>query len=139
MRKPYRLPGWTKNSSYYSAPRSGIELTTSRLHNFIVAEVSHAFNHSATEAVASAEEVNLELEERRHSDRGYLHPTTYIEVIGPRGAGMLNMAGAHDSIGEDVIELRQLGASPSNISLAATNVTLHRYLLNESLLTLDTT
>ena len=28
-------------------PRSGIELTTSRLHSFIVARVSHALNHSA--------------------------------------------------------------------------------------------
>ena len=50
MRKPYQLPGWTKNSSYYSAPRSGIELTTSRLHSFIVAKVSHTLNHSAMEA-----------------------------------------------------------------------------------------
>ena len=32
-------------------PRSGIELTTSRLHSFIMAEVSHALNHSAMEAV----------------------------------------------------------------------------------------
>ena len=31
-------------------PRSGIELTTSRLHNFIMAKVSHALNHSAMEA-----------------------------------------------------------------------------------------
>ena len=23
MRKPYQLPGWTKNSSYYSAPAGG--------------------------------------------------------------------------------------------------------------------
>ena len=28
-------------------PRSGIELTTSRLHSLIVAKVSHALNHSA--------------------------------------------------------------------------------------------
>ena len=45
MRKPYRLPGWTKNSSYIVL-RSGIELTTSRLYSFIVANVSHALNHS---------------------------------------------------------------------------------------------
>ena len=32
-------------------PRSGFELTTSRLHSFIVAKVSHAISHSATEAV----------------------------------------------------------------------------------------
>ena len=32
-------------------PRSGIELTTSRLHSFIMAKVSHALNHSAMEAV----------------------------------------------------------------------------------------
>ena len=31
-------------------PRSGIELTTSRLHSFIMAKVSHALNHSAMEA-----------------------------------------------------------------------------------------
>ena len=30
-------------------PWSGIELTTSRLHNFIMAKVSHALNHSAIE------------------------------------------------------------------------------------------
>ena len=52
MRKPYQLPGWTKNSSYYIVPRSGIEPTTSRLHNFIMAKVSHALNHSAMEAVS---------------------------------------------------------------------------------------
>ena len=46
MRKPYQLPIWTKNS-YYIVPRSGIELTTSRLHSFTVAKVSHALNHSA--------------------------------------------------------------------------------------------
>ena len=50
MRKPYQLPGWTKNSSYCIVPRSGIELTTSRLHSFIVAKVSHALIHSAMEA-----------------------------------------------------------------------------------------
>ena len=52
MRKPYLLPGWTKNSSW---DRSGIELTTSRLRSyiiiFIVAKVSHALNHSAMEAI----------------------------------------------------------------------------------------
>ena len=31
-------------------PRSGIELTTSRLYNFIMAKVSHALNHSARRA-----------------------------------------------------------------------------------------
>ena len=31
-------------------PRSGFKLTTSRLHSFYVAKVSHALNHSATEA-----------------------------------------------------------------------------------------
>ena len=31
-------------------PRLGFELTTSRLHSFIMAQVSHALNHSATEA-----------------------------------------------------------------------------------------
>ena len=31
-------------------PRSGIELTHSRLHSFIMAKVSHALNHSAMEA-----------------------------------------------------------------------------------------
>ena len=42
-RKPYQLPGWTKNSSYYIiVSRSGIELTTSRLHSFIMAKVSHS-------------------------------------------------------------------------------------------------
>ena len=51
MRKPYQLPGWTENSSYYIVPRSGLELTTSRLHSFIVAKVSHALTHSAMEAV----------------------------------------------------------------------------------------
>ena len=30
-------------------PRSGIKLTTSRLHSFLVAKVSHALNHSAVE------------------------------------------------------------------------------------------
>ena len=51
MRKPYQLPAWTKNSSYYNyiVPRSGIELTTSHLHSFIMAKVSHALNHSAME------------------------------------------------------------------------------------------
>ena len=38
-------PGGTKNSSW-----SGIKLTTSRLHSFIMAKVSHALNHSAMEA-----------------------------------------------------------------------------------------
>ena len=47
MRKPYQLPGWTTNSSYYIVPRSGIELTTSRLHSFTMAKVSRAINHSA--------------------------------------------------------------------------------------------
>ena len=32
-------------------PRSGIELTTSRLHSFIIAKVTHALNHSAMEVV----------------------------------------------------------------------------------------
>ena len=31
-------------------PRSGFQLTTSRLHSFIMAKVSHALNHSAMEA-----------------------------------------------------------------------------------------
>ena len=31
-------------------PRSGLELTTSRPHSFVVAKVSHALNHSATKA-----------------------------------------------------------------------------------------
>ena len=31
-------------------PRPGVELTTSRLHSFIMAKVSHAHNHSAMEA-----------------------------------------------------------------------------------------
>ena len=48
MRKPYQLPGWIKNSSYCSAP---VELTTFRLHSFIVARVSRTVNHSAMEAV----------------------------------------------------------------------------------------
>ena len=47
MRKPYQLPSWIKNSSYYIVPRSGFKLTTSRLHSFIMAEVTHALNHSA--------------------------------------------------------------------------------------------
>ena len=47
MRKPYQLPGWTKNSSYYSAP---VWDRTHDLHSFIMAKVSHALNHSATEA-----------------------------------------------------------------------------------------
>ena len=48
MRKPYQLPGWIKTHPTI-VPRSGIELTTSRLHNFIMAKVSHALNHSAME------------------------------------------------------------------------------------------
>ena len=32
-------------------PRSGIELTTSRLHSFIMAKASHTLNHSAMEAL----------------------------------------------------------------------------------------
>ena len=39
MIEPYQLPGCTKNSLYYIVPRSLIELTTSRLHSFIVAKV----------------------------------------------------------------------------------------------------
>ena len=31
MKTPYRLPGWTINSSYYSAPGRGLGLATSRL------------------------------------------------------------------------------------------------------------
>ena len=51
IRKPYQLPGRTKNSSYYCiVPRSGLKLTTYRLHSFIMADVSHALNHSAMEA-----------------------------------------------------------------------------------------
>ena len=39
MRKPYQLPGWTKNSFYCSiVPRSRIERTTSRLHSFVTKE-----------------------------------------------------------------------------------------------------
>ena len=52
MRKPYQLPGWTKDSSYYIVPRLGFKLTTSRLHSFIMAKVSHAHNHSAMEALS---------------------------------------------------------------------------------------
>ena len=41
MRKPYQLPGWTKNSSYYNAP------VGDRTHDLPSAKVSHALNHSA--------------------------------------------------------------------------------------------
>ena len=39
-------------------PRSGIKLTTSRLRSFIVAKVSHAFTHSAMEAVTGPSTVS---------------------------------------------------------------------------------
>ena len=35
MRKPYQLPGWTKNSSYYIVLRSGIELNSFIMANGI--------------------------------------------------------------------------------------------------------
>ena len=50
MRKPYQLTGWTKNSSYYSAPVGDRTHDLPHLHSFIVAKVSHALNHSAMEA-----------------------------------------------------------------------------------------
>ena len=47
MRKPYQLPGWTKNSSYYSAP-VGV-----KTHDLPPPQLQHghALNHSAIEAV----------------------------------------------------------------------------------------
>ena len=51
MRKPYRLPGWTKNSSYYSAPVGDRTRDLPPPCSFIMAKVSHALNHSAMAAV----------------------------------------------------------------------------------------
>ena len=52
MRKPYKLPGWTKNSSYYSAPVGDRTDDLTPPYSFIVAKVSHARrrNRSAMEA-----------------------------------------------------------------------------------------
>ena len=41
----------TRPTIYIVLPRSGIELTTSRLHSFLVAKESYALNHSAMETV----------------------------------------------------------------------------------------
>ena len=47
MIKLHQLPASTRPTTL---PRSGIELTTSRLHSFTMAKMSHALNHSAVEA-----------------------------------------------------------------------------------------
>ena len=51
MRKPYQSPGQMKNSSYYIAP---VGVRTHDLPHTVASnmgKVSHALNHSATEAV----------------------------------------------------------------------------------------
>ena len=48
-RKPYQLYGCGLKTHPTIVPRSGLELTTSRLHSFNMAKVSHALNHSAME------------------------------------------------------------------------------------------
>ena len=71
MRKPYQSPGRMKNS-YYFFPRSGIELTTlphTVASNMV--KVSHALNHSATEAVKHTD-VQLHLRNFLLSENMYL-------------------------------------------------------------------
>ena len=53
MRKPYQSPGRMTNSSYYIAPvgDSTHDLPHTVASNMV--KVSHALNHSATEAVLS--------------------------------------------------------------------------------------
>ena len=52
-------------------PRSGIELTTSRLRSFLVTMVSHALNHSATETVKTAKRVKTVIRAEDGEDSEY--------------------------------------------------------------------
>ena len=54
MRKPYQSPGRMKNSSYYIAPVGDCTYDLPHTVASNMVNVSHALNHSATEAVHSA-------------------------------------------------------------------------------------
>ena len=55
MREPYQSPGRMKNSSYYIAPvgDSTHDITHTVASNMV--KVTHALNHSATDAVVDGE------------------------------------------------------------------------------------
>ena len=63
MRKPYQSPGRMKNSSYYIAPVG--DWTHDLPHSVAsnIGKVSHALNHSATEAVIK--EISIRHERRK--------------------------------------------------------------------------